>query len=131
MALNISDTQRVTVWTIEDRQKFAIVQMSSSRKDKKTDEWKNTSWSFVRFVGKAYEKINEIGLKREDRIVLKGATISQEPYMDNGEKKYPKMPQITVFNWEPYTPEGNSFSKSNADIPPVIEEDASNEEFPF
>lgn len=129
MSLNISDTQRVTIWSVEDHEKFAVVQMSSSRKDKKTDEWKNTSWSFVRFVGKAYEKIQSEGLKREDRIVLKGATIAQEPYMDNGEKKYPKTPQITVFNWEHFVPDGNASSKSNMDTPPVVEENS--EEFPF
>lgn len=126
MSLNISDTQRVTVWSVEDKNNFAVVQMSSSRKDKKSGEWKNTSWSFVRFVGKAYEKINEIGLKREDRIVLKGATIAQEPYMSDGEKKYPKMPQITVFNWEPYTPDEN-YRAENVDVPSTAE----SEEFPF
>ena len=36
MALNIREGQRVTVWEIEDKGNYSIVQMSSSRKDKRT-----------------------------------------------------------------------------------------------
>jgi hypothetical protein len=97
--------------------------MGSSRKDKSTGEYKNTTWSFGRFVGTAHSKITELGLKKDDVIVLKGATISQEMYMKDGEKKWPQNPQITVFNWEHYEPE------EERDSPPVVEEDVP--EFPF
>ena len=124
MSLNISDTQRVSVWTVEDHEKFALVQMSSSRKDKQSNEYKNTSWSYVRFVGAAYGKIATEGLKHGDRIILKGATIAQEPYMVDGVKTYPKYPQITVFNWEHFVPDGAPAS-SGIDTPPQVEEDES------
>jgi len=117
MSLNISDTQRVTIWEIEDKGRFSLVRMSSSRKDKQTQEYKNSNWSFVRFVGKAHEKIQSEGLKRQDRIVLKGATISLEDYMEDGEKKYPKHPTITVFNWEYLESDG----AGRMDSPPKVE----------
>ena len=121
MSLNISDTQRCTIWEIEEKGKFSQVRMSSSRKDKDTGDYINSNWSFVRFVGKAHAKISELGLKSKDRIVLKGATVSLEPYVDvDGVKKYPKQPRLTVFNWEYLEPTGEP---SNMDAPPVIEEE--------
>jgi hypothetical protein len=128
MSLNLSDTQRVTVWEIEDKEKYAVVRMSSSRKVKDSNpaEYINSNWSFVRFVGKAYEKIQSEGLAQKDRIVLKGATVSLEPYMENDEKKYPKNPRITVFNWEHV--ESNASSKM--DTPPTVE-DEEEEPAPF
>lgn len=128
MSLNISDTQRVSVWNVEDKEKFALVQMSSSRKDKQSGEYKNTSWSYVRFVGAAYNKIATEGLQHGDRIVLKGATIAQEPYFVDGVKTYPKYPQITVFNWEHYVPDGAQ-TPSGIDTPPQVEEE--DEGLPF
>ena len=124
MTINISDTQRCTIWEIEDKGNFSLVRMSTSRKDKKTDEYVNSNWSYVRFVGKAHEKISN--LKVKDRIVLKGAIVSLEPYMENGEKKYPKHPQITVFNWE--FPEQSP--AGNMDTPPKVEE-SPEEDMPF
>jgi hypothetical protein len=123
MSLNISDTQRVRIWEVEDKGKYSVVKMGSSRKDKTSGEYKNTTWSFVRFVGTAHNNISEFGLKKDDVIVLKGANISQEPYMKDGEKKYPQNPQITVFNWQHYAPD------EERDTPPVVEEEVP--EFPF
>jgi type IV secretory pathway component VirB8 len=121
MSLNLSDTQRVTIWNIEDKEKFALVRMSSSRKIKDSNpaEYKNSNWSYVRFVGKAYEKIASEGLKEKDRIVLKGATVALEDYMEDGVKKYPKTPRITVFNWE----HAEANTSSRMDTPPTPEEE--------
>jgi hypothetical protein len=124
--LNIADGQRVTIWKIEDKETYALVQFSSSRKDKTSGEYKNSSWSFVRFVGDAYKKIGE--LQPKARIALKGAGISIEPYVDkNGEKKYPKNPQIVVFNWD--------FVEANAettDSAPVVKSsDDDDDDLPF
>ena len=125
--LNFNDTQRVSIWKIEMKENYALVRMGSSRKDKASGEYKNSSWSFCRFVGKAFEKIDQ--LKEKDRIVLKGAGISQEPYVDkNGETKYPKSPQIVVFNWEPFVPDGNR--TTNGDSAPVVAS-SDDEDLPF
>ena len=123
--LNFSNTQRVTVWAVDKKENYALVRMSSARKEKSSGEYKNSTWSFVRFVGNAFAKIDQ--LSERDRIVLKGAGISQEPYFDDqGEKKYPKNPQIVVFNWEPYTPDGD---QSGGNAPVVVSSD--DEELPF
>jgi hypothetical protein len=104
--------------------------MSTSRKDKKTNEYKNSNWSFVRFVGAAYEK--SLKLERQDRIVVEGG-ISQEPYEVDGEKKYPKNPQIVVFNFKPYEyQENEQTGSSKMDTPPVVEpDDSDDDDLPF
>ena len=117
MTLRIDEKQRVTVWKIEDKGTWAQVQFSSSRKDKKTNEYVNSGWSFARFVGESYKKINL--LERNTRIVLKSAILAKEPYMQDGEKKYPQNPTITVFNFEVFVPE----EPSHMDEPPMIEDD--------
>jgi hypothetical protein len=129
MSLPIAENARVTIWSVEDRETYSLVKMGSSRKDKRTNEYANTTWSFVRFVGAAHDKAK--GLNEKDRIVLKGATVAQEPYMKDGEKVWPKYPQITVFNFEPYVYENNE--DGGLDKPPVVEEDEddSDDNMPF
>ena len=123
--LNFSDTQRVKIWAIEKRDRYALVRMGSSRKEKSSGDYKNSTWSFVRFVGNAFEKIDD--LKERDTIVLKGAGISQEPYEKDGETRYPKNPQIVVFNWEPFVYEDGGQAQSNA---PIVKS-SEDEELPF
>jgi len=123
MALNIAKGQRVSVWSVEDKGSYSVVSISSSRKDKRDDTWKNSNWSFVKFVGAAHEKAKE--LKEKDRIELHGATISREEYKDsNGERAWPKTPQITVFNWEFYSPDDTG--AKNLDSAPSVEPDEDN-----
>jgi hypothetical protein len=127
MSLNIAKGQRVNVWKIEDKGGYSIVSISSSRKDKRDDTWKNSNWSYVKFVGAAHEKASE--LKEKDRIELHGATVSREEYTDaNGERAWPKSPQITVFNWEFYTPDDTG--AKNLDKAPAVEPE-DNEDVPF
>lgn len=100
MALNIADGQRVTVWKVEDKGNYGVVNCSSSRKDKRLEgdkQWVNSSWGFARFVGKAHDKLGE--LERGTRIELEGATISLEPYQKDGETVYPKNAQLVVFDF--------------------------------
>jgi hypothetical protein len=94
----ITDGQKVTVWATENKGKYTQVQMSSSKKDKATNSWVNSSWSFVRFVGEAHTNAEE--LKRGDRIVLHSAAISHEPYDKGGVKTWANSPQLVVFKWE-------------------------------
>jgi len=125
--LNISGTQRVKVWDIDKRDKYALVRMSSSRKEKQSGDYKNSTWSFVRFVGNAFSKIDTLSV--EDNIVLKGAGISLEPYMDkDNNKQYPKNPQIVVFNWEQFVYENDGVAQGDA--PPAVASSA-DEDLPF
>jgi hypothetical protein len=116
--------QLAVVWEVEDHDTYAIVKLGTSRKDKKTNEYANSNWSFVRFVGEAYKGITEVPEKT--RIVIKSGRISQEPYMKDGVRTWPKSPQITVFAWAEVEQSGQP---SKQDEPPVVEE--SSDELPF
>jgi len=98
MSIFIKDLY-ATIWKVEpiEGTRMADVQMSTSRKDKE-GKYINSSWSFVKFVGQAYEKIDLLG--RGTHIKINAANISKEPYEKDGEKQYPKYPRITVFNFE-------------------------------
>jgi hypothetical protein len=115
--------QYAVVWEIDDKGTYAVVKLGTSRKDKKTDTYLNSNWSFVRFVGNAYKDIGE--LKEKDRIVIKSGGISQEPYLDkDGVKKWPKNPGIVVFAWEfPQPSDGSPKRGTNMDTPPVVEDE--------
>jgi len=127
MTLNIEKGQRVTVWSVEDKGTYSLVSMSSSRKDKKSGEYKNTSWSFVRFVGEAHKKAGE--LKEKDRIELHGAILSREEYEDeDGNRAWPKNPQFVVFNWQ--YPD-NADASGGYDAPPKVQVEPDDDELPF
>lgn len=115
--------QLATIWEVEDKGNYALVKMSTSRKDKESGDYINSNWSFVRFVGNAYEGITEVAPKT--RIVIKQGAISLEPYMKDGEKAWPKNPQIVVFAWD--YPEGRDIDKA-MDTPPEVADD---DEIPF
>jgi hypothetical protein len=114
--------QKCTFWKAEDKGTYALVSLSTSRKDKKSDEWKNSNWSFVRFVSKAYEKIDK--LDEKDRIVIQ-AGMSREKYKDKeGKEVWPSQPQMVVFNWD--------FVEKKAPVEPDDEAPTPDpDEFPF
>ena len=118
----ISERQFATVWEVEDKGNYSLVKMSTSRKDKDSGEYKNSNWSFVRFVGDAHKKANE--LSKKDRIVIKGGGISSEPYIKDGEKMYPKNPQIVIFNWD--FPTDVPTMHNDMDAPPIVSADVEN-----
>jgi hypothetical protein len=132
MALNIGSASKypnqLTVWEVEDKGMLATGKVSSSRKDKRLPEgkqWVNSSW-FVKFVGKAYEHVDE--LARGVRIEVINGVIAQEPYEKDGEKQYPKSPQITIFEFSVLSKsEGGT---SDFDKAPVVEADPS-DDIPF
>jgi hypothetical protein len=117
---NVKYAQMATVWKIEDKETHAVVSISTSRKDKKTEQYVNSNWSFVRFVGNAYNE-ELLGLQRGTRIEIHSAAISLEPYLKDGEKAYPKNPQIVVFAWG--LPEGRDDNHENNVQETVEEED--------
>ena len=106
--LYFQDGQRVMLWNVEDKGKWSQVKMSSNRLDKQTDKRKYSDWSFVRFVGQAHTKVQELDFNPEKGLLieLKGAGQSKEEYQDkDGKRAWPKNPQIVVFNFEVYSRE--------------------------
>ena len=127
MSWNIGENkypQVATFWKVqEDKGTYATVSLSTSKKDKDKN-WHNSNWSYVRFVGNAYDDLKS--LKEKDKIIIKAGQISREPYKDKGEKVvWPKNEQITVFAWTRYEPE----DRGEVDTPPQVEEDS--DELPF
>ena len=56
-----------TIWEITDeRDNFAKVRMSTSRKDKKTDEYVTDFSGFVSLVGEAFKRLDEIAAEIEN-----------------------------------------------------------------
>jgi len=117
MSLNIADGQRVRVWGVfEDKGKFAVVKLGSSRKDKKSEEYVASDW-LANFVGKAYEKLQDLEIpdKGGVTIFLKGATFAKEKYTDkNGDVQYAKTPKFTVFNFSESEDEPAESSKKSS-----------------
>lgn len=124
--INVADGQRCRVFEVEDKGNYSLVKLSTWRKDKRSDKYVYSNWSYVRFVGKAHEKIDLLNdLEVKNRIVLKGAGLAKEKYTDNtGQEVYPKFPQLTVFNFEMLEDQAPG---TGYDRPPRVEED----DFPF
>lgn len=75
-----SNGSYATIWANEDKGNYSVVEMSTSRKDKETDEYKTDfSSKFVRFVGQAHSKAKKYGLDRQSRIKIEscGATVEK------------------------------------------------------
>lgn len=140
--MNGTMTDFFTVWEIDDDGKKATVRMTSSRKvrdDEKSlvehkiakNGYVNTSWSFVNFVGKAYNQLKKYEIKEGSRITKLNMKIQMEPYWDSKNEvvAYPKNPKLTVFEFE--LPE-TSGKKDLDKAPVVVEEEPSvEEEYPF
>lgn len=135
-----------TVWEIDDDGKKAVVRMSSSRKVKEDQDqlaiekgiakngYISTSWSFVNFVGKAYNQLKKYEIKSGDRITNLNARIQMEPYWskENEGIAYPRTPRITVFDFE--LPQQNGVDLDKAPMvakeePEVKQEDTT--QYPF
>ena len=119
-----SPTTKVTIWKVEGKGKYSEITFSSSRKEQgEGGGWLNSNWSFVRFVGKAHTKANE--LQPKDRIVLTKAAMTKESYKDKeGNTAYPKNPAMVVFDFEmadapkqSASSQEESFDNSDENIP--------------
>lgn len=117
---------RFKVWNIEDKGNYSVVQFSTSRKDRKTDNYLNSRWSFVNFVGEAHEKIKNV--KIGDCITNARMAFAWEPYEKDGEKIYPKSPRITVFDFETYGNRGRAKEKEPDEY---SDSDDFGDDFPF
>lgn len=86
------------IWKIEQRDKDCLVQFSTSRKDRRTEEYLNSNWNFVVFVSKANDKVRN--MEKGDRITNLNFGLSWEPYEKDGEKIYAKSPRMVVFDFD-------------------------------
>lgn len=133
MRVNITD--RCKVWEINDKDNYAEVKFSTSRKVKEENSYDKTQIdngvakngyiadyrSFVRFVGHAYNKLKEIEVG--DVITNLSADMSTEPYWDSKSASiaYPKNEKITVFEFEMYDAENNGYK--NLDKAPQVQDE--------
>ena len=125
------EKQYATIWKIETEEKYSNVRLTTSRKDKE-GEYHNSNWSFVRFIGEAHDKVKDITLgdKEKLRIKITSGHFTNEPYEQDGEKKYPKNPKFVVFKFEfsDNKTETNSSktdtkSKKGYDTPPAVDDE--------
>ena len=127
MSWNIGENkypQQAVLWEIEDKGTYAIGKLGTSRKDKRSGEYANSNWSFVRFVANAYPSILDVELK--SRIIIKSGSISLEPYMKDNVKTWPKQPNIVIFAWG-YPEDREGGSGNDMDKPPIVDSD----DYPF
>lgn len=69
-----------TIWANEDKGNYSVVEMSTSRKDKESGEYKTDfSSKFVRFVGQAHSKAKKYALDRKSRIKIENCGATVEP----------------------------------------------------
>ena len=86
-----------TIWKIKDidgENIFRDVQISTSRKNKKTGEYESDFSGYVRFVANAVVGVES--LKEKDRIVLKNVDVSRR----YDKKKGREFVNFTVYEWE-------------------------------
>lgn len=116
--------QYATIWQVENKGNYSEVRMSTSRKDR-DDNYKNSNWSFVRFIGKAHEAVQSI--PERTRVTIRGG-LDLEPYLDStGTQKFPKSPKVVVFECNVVESDGSAPAR-RMDSPPVV---ADEEEMPF
>ena len=146
--MNGTMTSYFKIWEIKEDEggKTATVRMSTNRKVKEEfardkalvdngiakNGYVSTSWSFVRFVGKAYNKLMK-DVKEGDSITNVECTIEREPYMDSKTNQvvYPNNIRMTVFSFDLANNGGNT-SKNMDKAPMVAKNDTIEEdEEPF
>lgn len=91
-----------TVWKAEDKGKYWEVQISTGRKKSKdSTEYLNSSWGFCHMIGEAKNRATKHGgFEKGQRILIKSAGLTREPYEKDGETVWPKNPSITIFDFE-------------------------------
>lgn len=90
-----------TIWEITNQgDTFSKVRMSTSRKDKKTDEYVTDFSGFVSLIGEAHKKLRlvEDALAQEERCRIKlGACDTSNRYDKEAEREYTN---FTLFDFE-------------------------------
>jgi hypothetical protein len=90
------NNQYAKIWEVVDKGNYAEVSISSSKKNKLTQNYETDfSCKFVRFVGNAYKQRPMQGQK----IKLTDCAVTNV-YEKNGRKEYLKNPSYVVFAYE-------------------------------
>jgi hypothetical protein len=144
--LNFRDIKcKARVVNVDKKDTYSLVKMKSTRKDKKTDQWVNSTWSFVRFLSTAQEYIDQIISKLDELdkfengdakgagvpILIKSLSLENASYIDkDGNKAYAKNYKMVVWDW--IFPEDDV--ESNPDETPRVEDEeekSSDNDLPF
>jgi hypothetical protein len=115
-----------TIWSVETKGKYAKVKLTTSKKNKETEQYETDFSSFVIFVGEANTGAGK--LKEKDRIKIGDFEVTN---------KYDKDKKITytnyaVFSFEMADGSGKAATPKKAEKP--VEEnvpDSSNDELPW
>lgn len=98
-----------TVWEVEDKGNYSEVALSTSRKNKETNQYETDfSSKFVRFIGTAHEMASE--LKKQDRIKLGNCGVTNS-YNKETKKGYTN---FCVFSFETTDNDTSKNAKDNA-----------------
>lgn len=75
--------------------KLSVLGKISTARKGQDGNYINSNW-WVRFVGACAEQASK--LQQKDRIIIKSATVTSEPYEKDGKKTYPL--KVTIFEFE-------------------------------
>ncbi len=115
MSMSIKPGQFVYVSLVEKKDKYGIVQCSTRRKNsQKEGEFLYSSW-YIRFVGNAFKKFDELiakyvespdadknakgYLKNKFAITLDSTSVTCEPYKNKEDVMVYNNTQFTCFEW--------------------------------
>jgi hypothetical protein len=85
-----------TVWKVNEKEKYSNIQISTSRKDRNTNEYKTDFSGFVNLVGEAHHKVNQ--LSEKTRIKILDCEVTNDGY--DKEKKAPTPNRFVIWNFE-------------------------------
>lgn len=91
--LNVTNTY-AKVKSVDRKEKYTVVECSTSRKDKRTNEWIYSNWKFSSFVGHAHNSAQS--LAEGQKIKITNGTVEN---VWNNEKKQAFL-KLTVFDFE-------------------------------
>lgn len=106
----------LTIWEVEDKSNYAVVSVSSSKKNKNSGVYETDfSCKYVRFVGEAYN----CRPMPNQRIKIVDCGVVNA-YMKDGKKEFMKNPTYTVFKYE-LQDSGNSQTSDGLVLTPFDE----------
>lgn len=115
------------IWQLENKGKYHVARMSTSRKNKETDQYE-TDWtdSFVRLIGQAHEQADKIDISKNVRI---GSCEVTNKYDKETGKTYTN---YAIFGFENAQDSAvKKQNKPNADEFMKIPEDSDDDGLPF
>lgn len=120
------DNAYATVWeTRPTKSESVLVRISTSYKDKKTDQYVNDFSEYVFFARDAAKKA--AGLKAKDRIKLLQTSATSQYDKEKKTSRY----TFTVWDFEPAPGSGGSDKQQGSVVPPKAPVIAEGDELPF